>query len=258
MIDSHCHLDFEVFDLNRRLVLQQCAVAGITDILIPGVAPVQWQKLAQLVAAETPLRLWMAAGLHPWWIATASMAVPAFARWLQVWLAQRPCVAIGECGLDGGIECPMDTQRDYFCVHLQMACDLGKPLIVHAHKAHNDVLRLLSQYRPPAGGVIHGFAGSLELARQYWRLGFYIGVGGTISYPRARKTRAALAAMPLESLLLETDAPDMPLCGMQGEPNSPLQLLKVADHLAVLQGLSRDRVQQQTDANARQLFGLHA
>lgn len=255
MIDSHCHLDFSAFDSDRAQLLQQCAASGLEGLVVPGVAPDQWAQVRRLVAAPSPLPLYGSAGLHPWWVARQSLSTLAFAQALGEALDH--CVAIGECGLDGGIDCALATQELWFRLHLELACERSKPLIIHSHKAHSEVLRLLREYRPPAGGVIHAFSGSAEIAREYWRLGFYLGVGGTITYPRARKTRAALAAMPLDSLLLETDAPDMPLCGYQGQRNSPLQLPKVADCLAVLQGESLARVVERTATNTRALFGLH-
>ncbi|WP_439135848.1 TatD family hydrolase, partial [Pseudomaricurvus sp.] len=114
----------------------------------------------------------------------------------------------------------------------------------------------LSHYQPSAGGVIHGFSGSIEQAQQYWRLGFYLGVGGTITYERAKKTRRAIAGMPLESLLLETDAPDMPLDGFQGQPNTPLRLPRIAQCLAELRKAPLADIQKQTAQNTRTLFSL--
>ena len=253
MIDSHCHLDFEPLDANEAL-LSRCAQAGLTDIVVPGVLPSQWSRVREISTRSRTVRIHASAGLHPCWIGRNVLSAKIFAQTLADNLDG--CVAIGECGLDGSIPTEMATQEAWLGIHLQMACELGKPLILHGHKAHNELLRLLTRYRPAAGGVIHAFAGSLELARQYWRLGFYIGVGGTITYDRARKTRSAIGAMPLESLVLETDAPDMPLCGAQGQPNSPLQLPKVADCLAVLKAVSLASIVEQTDANAQRLFKL--
>ncbi len=120
----------------------------------------------------------------------------------------------------------------------------------------NETLQLLARLKPAGGGVIHGFTGSLDLARQYWALGFYLGVGGSITYPRANKTRQALASMPLESLLLETDAPDMPLNGFQGTPNSPLKIVNIAQALAALRTETIEDIARQTTENAHQLFNL--
>lgn len=268
MIDSHCHFDFSVFDADRTEILQGCAAAGITGIIVPGIQPSQWQPLLSLLTAlsrsVSPCRLWAAVGVHPWWVealqasfkGTETAVKPFCKQQLQDALAQPHVVAVGECGLDGSLLLPLEQQLPVFEWQLQVAADVGLPLILHGHKAHNEILRLLSHYRPAAGGVIHAFSGSEELARQYWRLGFYLGVGGTITYPRASKTRRAIRAMPLESLLLETDAPDMPLNGYQGQRNSPLRLPQIARCLAELREEPLARIQQQTTHNTRRLFAL--
>jgi len=128
------------------------------------------------------------------------------------------------------------------------------PLVVHCRKAHNELLRELNKTSLPAGGVIHAFTGSYEMACDYVSRGFYLGVGGSITYPRAQKTRDALARISLEYLVLETDAPDMPLSGYQGQRNTPLQLPAIAQSLAGLHGVSMQTVAAITAANARKLF----
>ncbi|GAB3091998.1 TatD family hydrolase [Aestuariicella hydrocarbonica] len=266
MIDSHCHFDFEVFDEERAATLSQCAEIGVDGIIVPGTHPKQWPPMLELVvaASTSACGLWAGIGCHPWWVADAAMEEEQeskltehrFKERLSHHLNHPRVVAVGECGLDGSRELSVHEQTPVFEWQLQLADEYRLPLIVHAHKAHNDVLRLLSRYNLPAGGVIHGFSGSLELAQQYWRLGFYLGVGGTITYERAQKTRRALAQMPLDSLLLETDAPDMPLSGFQGQPNSPLQLPRVAECLAALRAESLTQVQNQTRHNTCRLFAL--
>ncbi len=258
LIDSHCHFDLAAFDGRREALLDECHQQGLEALIVPGLEPQQWLRLQQLLGSHqaSPCRLYAAAGLHPWWVKDCPLTPAQVQASLAQQLTAGEWVALGETGLDGSIDCPMERQQAYLSVQLTLATDLNKPLILHAHQAHNPLLQLLSRYRPPAGGVIHAFSGSPEIAQQYWRLGFYLGVGGTITYGRAHKTRRALATMSLDALLLETDAPDMPLSGCQGQPNSPVQLPLVAQCLAELQGLPLARVQQQTTANTRQLFGL--
>lgn len=270
MIDSHCHFDFEVFDESRDATLRQCAADGITGIIIPGTHPPQWAPLLELVSQPLDMKqtrscdLWAAIGLHPWWVEgsatdddrVSGLTEQGFKQRLEHHLSHPRVVAVGECGLDGSLEFTIAEQTPVFEWQVQLAEEFNLPLVLHAHKAHNEVLQVLAHYKPPAGGVIHGFSGSPELAQQYWQLGFYIGVGGTITYERAKKTRRAIAAMPLESLLLETDAPDMPLSGFQGQPNSPLQLPRVARYLAELKEESLANIQQQTQQNTRVLFSL--
>lgn len=258
MIDSHCHFDFEAFDEQRESVLAQCADEGIGGLVIPGIEPDQWQDLVALKDNYHSVHcgLYIAAGVHPWWLEKVSLSPSELKRALQNFLECHSVVAIGECGLDGKRPMPVAEQTPFLEAHIDVANEHGLPLILHGYGAHNDLLQLLIRNKPKAGGVIHGFSGSLQLAQQYWRLGFYIGVGGTVTYERARKTRNAIKNMPLEALLLETDAPDMPLAGEQGRDNSPLNLPVIAQELADLKGESLESVIRQTVMNTRQLFRI--
>jgi len=254
LIDSHCHLDFAAFDADRAALWQQCQSSGLEALIIPGVSPAQWPKAAQL-CEELPGLHW-AAGLHPWWVSGTQISPDELGEQLARQLHHQHCVAIGECGLDALIDCALEDQQRFLEVQLQLACEHHRPLILHVRKAHPQLQALLRYYRPPAGGVVHGFSGSRELGESYWKLGFHLGIGGTISYPRASKTRQAVAELPLEALLLETDAPDMPLQGFQGEANSPLRLTDVAAILAELRGESVATIADQTNLNTRRLFGF--
>nr|WP_255775835.1 TatD family hydrolase [Microbulbifer sediminum] len=263
MIDSHCHFDFDAFAGDRDTVWQRCRDLGLKGLVIPGVSISQWQTLFELLRLRPD---WYGAvGVHPWWV-EAFLAGPGgqdkqllledLREQLSSWGRRERCVAVGECGLDRGVETPLEHQCDIFRVHLATACELELPLIIHVHRYHAEVLSLLKEYRPARGGVIHAFSGSEEIAREYWQLGFYLGIGGTITYSRALKTRRAVAAMPLESLVLESDAPDMPLSGRQGQRNSPENLPDIAVALAALRGIPVEEVAVQTFRNTELLFAL--
>lgn len=254
MIDSHCHLDFSPFDEDREEVWRQCLALGIEQLVIPGVEPVQWSKAAEI--SERFEGIYYAAGLHPWWVADWQAESQSLTALLAAELENDRCLAVGECGLDGLIEIPLEQQLPVFEEQLSLADSLNKPVIIHVRKSHQQVLGLLKRHSLKAGGVVHAFSGSLELAQSYWQQGFYLGVGGAITYPRANKTRQAIAQMPLASLLLETDAPDMPLSGQQGQRNSPIYLPKVAAQLAQLKQCSLADIQQKTTDNSRRLFQL--
>lgn len=261
LMDSHCHFDFSPFDGRRNELWALCRANNIEHLLIPGVHPDQW--LVSYDLTKTLIGVKCSAGIHPWWIdklndkdlCDKGLSLSVLSC-LEKTLQQENCVAIGECGLDKVITINFELQQTIFEQHIQYACESGLPLIIHVGKTQNETLRLLSRYKPAGGGVIHGFTGSLDLAKQYWALGFYLGVGGSITYSRANKTRQALSQMPLESLLLETDAPDMPLNGFQGEPNSPLKIVNIAKALAKLRDEPLENIAQQTTKNARQLFNL--
>jgi len=274
-IDSHCHLDFNALRQGLPALLNAAAQASIAAIVIPGVCPDQWAEARTLVTslsalslspkAEQP-RLYTAAGLHPWWIdgyrqigETESQVVTRFEGELHTWIVEQAPVALGECGLDGAIDTPLALQQRLFECQLRLAAEFQLPLILHVRRCHNEVVRCLDALGAGAvTGVVHGFSGSEQQAREYWRRGFALGVGGVITYERAQKTRSAFTQLPLEALLLETDAPDMPLSGYQGQVNTPLQLPAVAQVLADLRGLTLAQVAEQTSLNARRLFGLPA
>jgi TatD DNase family protein len=152
------------------------------------------------------------------------------------------------------IATPLELQQQLLAIHIEVANQLRKPLIIHCVRAHNELIALLKKNKAEVGGVIHAFSGSYEVAQQYVELGFYLGIGGTITYERAQKTRAAAAKIALEFLVLETDAPDMPLQGKQGQRNSPENIPQIARVLADLRGVTVDEIAAATNHNAMQLF----
>lgn len=260
-IDTHCHFDFSPFDEDREQVWQACAHQGVCAMIVPGVAPDQWSKAAQLSDDYTGIS--HAVGVHPWWVdklgyggAPSQSQLTALQQMLASALNASGCIALGECGLDGAIATPLAIQQQILEVHLELAQELKKPLIIHCHKAHNELIAQLKHHQLSAGGVIHAFSGSLEMAQTYRDMGFKLGIGGTITYERAKKTRNAVAHIALDALVLESDAPDMPLQGRQGQRNSPDLIPLIAQALAELRGLPVEEIARVTSANARQLFAL--
>ncbi|MCO1333265.1 TatD family hydrolase [Microbulbifer sp. OS29] len=259
-IDSHCHFDFDIFSPDRDQIWQRCIDIGIDRVIIPGVCEEQWLSLGDLVAGRQG---WlMAAGVHPWWV--GKLQEDSFSKSklkqlkdsLAASLIRHSCVAVGECGLDASTNASLAAQEAILRIQLEVASGQNLPVILHVHRAHNELLRLLNQYKLPRGGVIHAFSGSEQMALEYWKRGFYLGVGGTITYSRAVKTRRTFSQVPLESLLLESDAPDMPLSGHQGKRNSPENLSGIAQELADLRGVPVKVVADVTYRNTEKLFSL--
>ena len=271
LFDSHCHLDFPAFAADRTVVWQRASTKGISGLFIPGVEINQWHIAADVVAELRGLNqepIFYGVGLHPWWFAewlnakSASLdsSLSEFSLQLQNAAQAEACRAIGETGLDLALPrdktVALDTQLVIVKQHLNAANRLGLPLILHCRKAHNALLQLLDKTPVLAGGILHGFTGSAQLAVEYWRRGFCIGVGGSITYPRANKTREAIKALPNEALVLETDAPDMPLCGRQGERNSPEYLPLVAVALAELRNQPIEEVADYCYQNTCRVFAV--
>ena len=251
MIDSHCHLDFKQFDADRTELLKQAQALGIAKILIPGTQACAWPKQIQLCSENSQLEY--ALGLHPYFLAEYQ---PEHLTALRDLLEahQQDVVAVGEIGLDFAIKQDRHVQRGGFEQQLSLASEFGLPVILHQRKSHHEMIRLLKKHKFKSGGVVHGFSGSYQQAMDYVELDFKLGIGGTITYPRAKKTIDAISKVPLSSLLLETDAPDMPVCGQQGHRNSPLNLVHILESLTTIRPESRAELEQATDLNFAALF----
>ncbi|MEA9706010.1 TatD family hydrolase [Xanthomonas campestris] len=253
LIDSHCHLDASEFDTDRAAVIARAQAAGVMQQVVPAITAASWPGLREACALAPGLH--PAYGLHPIFL---DQHRPEHLELLAEWIArERPC-AIGECGLDFFLDgLDAQTQRHYFDGQLQLAKRFDLPLIVHARRAVEEVI---ARIKAVGGlrGVVHSFAGSPEQAQQLWKLDFMIGLGGPVTYPRANRLRGLAAQMPLQHLLLETDAPDQPDAEIRGQRNEPARLRTVLDCIAQLRGEPAEAIAAQTSANARRLFGLPA
>jgi len=229
-IDSHCHLDFSEFDTNRESLINACVAKGINQFIVPGISLAQSQKLLEFKATYPQVSI--AAGLHPYFLAQHQQShLESLYNFAKTNKAQ--LVAIGECGLDRSIE-NLEKQTFLFEQQIALANELELPLIVHHRQSHDLIAQSFKRCRPKNGGVIHAFSGSIQQAQYYIKMDFKLGVGGVITYERAAKTRAVVAKLELQHLVLETDSPSMPLNGYQGEINTPLHIPKVFDALYAL------------------------
>ena len=251
LIDSHCHLDVSDFSTDLTETLKRGQEAGVVAFVVPAIDFASWPQLNELASKHIEMK--PAYGLHPMFLehyeASQLEALPN-------WLAKLECVAVGECGLDFFIpDFDAELQELVFIAHIKLAKQFEKPLIIHARKATERVIQLLKQYGPTTG-VIHSYSGSLEQAQQLIKMGFMLGIGGPITYPRSNRIRALVKEIPLEYLLLETDAPDQPLFGEQGRRNEPMHLPKIAQAIADVKNISIVAVAEQTTTNAMRLFSL--
>ncbi|MBJ7222336.1 MULTISPECIES: TatD family hydrolase [unclassified Brenneria] len=253
-IDTHCHFDFPLFGENELASLRLASEAGIERIIIPAVESCRFERVLSLARRHSSL--YAALGLHPLYI---SHHRDADLELLAAQLRQKPAkmVAVGEIGLDLYMQEPQ-FERQYHLLEaqLRLAKQYDLPVILHSRRSHDRLAQLLRRVEVPRTGVIHGFAGSLEQAQAFVRLGYYIGVGGTITYPRANKSRQAIARLPLSCLLLETDAPDMPVYGYQGEPNRPERVTAVFQSLCQLRPEPAADIATAVYRNTLRLFGL--
>ncbi|WP_454262362.1 TatD family hydrolase [Pseudoxanthomonas mexicana] len=251
LVDSHSHFDAPEFDGDRDAALARARAAGVTRQVVPAVAASSWPKLREVCAQDAGL--FAAYGLHPMYL---SEHRPAHLEDLRTWIEREKPVAVGECGLDFFVEgLDAETQQQYFDGQLRLAREFDLPVIVHARRAVDAVI---ASIRRIGGlrGVVHSFSGSPEQARHLWQLGFLIGLGGPVTYERANRLRTLARTMPLDHLLLETDAPDQPDAGIRGQRNEPARLPVVRDVIADLRGITADEVSQATTRNAERLFNL--
>lgn len=242
LFDTHCHLDLPELagDLTRHW--QAAKTAGVAAILIPATEAARWPLLIELAALlrQQPAapQVALALGIHPWW---AESWQPGQLELLDITLQQQPNIcAVGEIGLDFATDWHADPtalqqrQLQLFRQQLDIASSHQKPVILHHRKSQPALLAALKAARFQQGGILHAFSGSQAQAHVFLDLGFKLGIGGTITYERALKTRQTVSKLPIDALVLETDAPSIPLCGFQGQVNTPAQLLRVLQALATL------------------------
>uniref|UniRef100_Q0HXQ7 TatD-related deoxyribonuclease n=1 Tax=Shewanella sp. (strain MR-7) TaxID=60481 RepID=Q0HXQ7_SHESR len=254
MLDTHAHLDFVEFDSDREQVVQRMRQAGIDNLIIPGVSPEHWPK--QLAIAEQ-YQCYFALGIHPWF---CPEDVDKAITELTFQVSQlRECprfVAIGECGLDKLYADNWSQQLAFFDAQLTLAHELNLPVIVHAVRAHQEVLSHLKRHKLAKGGVIHAFSGSPDIAAQYIKLGFKLGIGGLVMNPNAKKLLKTVSELPLDSFLLETDSPAMTPLNVIEKRNQPANAVLFIDKIATLQKKSSVLISEHLVSNAMQLFDL--
>jgi TatD DNase family protein len=251
IIDTHCHLDIAAFDTDRDEVLRNARLAGVITQIIPAIEACGWQQMLDLCAEHDDL--YPALGLHPVFLQQHTQA--DLEKLAKIASTTEP-VAIGEIGLDFAIKSlDRDTQRQLFEAQLVIAKNARLPVIIHARKSHDEVIKLLRKHNIP-GGSIHAFSGSLQQGMHYYEMGFKLGFGGMLTFERSRKLRQLAHDLPAEALLLETDAPDMTVASHCGERNSPQYLPQVLAALAAAKDEPIETVARYTTHNARAIFHL--
>lgn len=257
--DSHCHIDFAEFDDVRIALLASCHLANITKIIVPAVSPTSWQTLLNVIETNhSDCQLFPCLGIHPWYLNDLNEAHLTLLE-SNIAKHRQQLIAVGETGLDGVIAKEQNNlakQQTFFDFHIHMANKYALPLIIHHRRTHQETLQQLKATPVAKSGIIHAFSGSYQQGKAYIDLGFKLGIGGTITYPRAEKTIKAVKRFPAEALVLETDAPAMPLFGRQGQANSPLNLITVFESLAEIRNEPKQKLAEVIEDNVKQLFQL--
>ena len=252
LADSHAHIDDERFDADRDEVVARALAAGVS--LIVNIGADMASSARSVALAEKYPGIYAAVGMHPH--DSQDMKENDY-RQLEQWANHPKVVAIGEIGLDYHYDLsPRPVQKEVFLRQLDVARKTGKPFIIHEREAHADMLDIIRYAARGLNGVFHCFSGSVETAREYLKMGFYISVAGPVTFPKSVKTKEVAKAVPLDRLLVETDSPYLTPQPFRGKRNEPAYVRLVAEEIANLRDISLAELAETTTANVRRLFNI--
>lgn len=251
IFDSHAHYDDKTFAKDRATVLETLPAQGVCGVI--NCADSEKSCQASLVLAEQYSYIYAACGVHPHNAEACNWST--FAPKLRSYLAHPRCVAVGEIGLDYHYDfSPREKQKELFAQQLQLAVELDMPVVVHMRDATQDTMALLRQYKPK--GELHCFTGSLDTLQEALALGLYIGLGGIVTFQNAKKPAAVASAVPLNRLLLETDAPYCAPVPLRGKRCDSAMITHTAQRIAALRGCDAEEIYCAAKRNAEELFGV--
>ena len=249
LFDTHCHIDFDDFDHDRDDVINNASKQGVKSLLIPSVSQRSWLKTITICKHYSCCQL--ALGLHPVFI---EQHQPQHLIELDLLIDQHKPVAVGEIGLDYfRKDLDKSKQSLFFAKQLVIAKQHDLPVIIHNRKAHDDCLSMLKEHKIN-GGIIHAFNGSIQQAEHYIELGFLLGFGGMLTFERSRKLQELAKKIPLSSIVLETDAPDMTVKQFKGQRNSPAYIPYVLQALSNIKSRPLNEIATITTGNAKKLL----
>ncbi|MCK9229668.1 MAG: TatD family hydrolase [Syntrophales bacterium] len=252
LIDSHAHLELGNFDRDRDDVIKRARAAGLRAIVTVGIDLEDSRKAVAL--ARRYDMVWASVGVHPH---DAGNIGPETYDELKILAADDKVIAYGEIGLDFFKNySPRNTQIARFGEQLDLCRDIGLPVIIHDRDAHGETLAMLEEHRGNLTGVVHCFSGDYAMARRCLDLGYYISIPGTVTYGKAETLREVVRAVPLNRLMVETDAPFLSPEPKRGKRNEPAFVVYTARKIADLRGESFERVARETTKNAQKLFGI--
>ena len=248
LIDTHCHLDLEPLRSGLPHIVDEAVSAGVQRFIVPGVHPDNWPEISA-VAAENR-RIMPAYGIHP--LHAGSVSDPVLEQLLAL---SANGVAIGEIGLDPACPVAVELQESVFRAQLGIAVACGVPVLIHCRRAFQKVLTILREEQAyNVGGIMHSFSGSVEMAREFIRLGFAISIAGSVTWNNAVKPLRVARELPLEHLVLESDAPDMAPERYRGACNRPAWIIETALRVAEVREISLEEVARTTTANALRIL----
>lgn len=253
MIDTHAHYDHEHFDADREAVLEYVFKSGVSHVINTGCD--MNSSRASLALAKAYKGMYAAVGVHPHdaaaWMETDFEELEALSVHPKV-------IAIGEIGLDYHYDfSPRDKQKEVFKKQIRLALKVRKPVILHDREAHKDIMDIVKEEKAyEVGGVFHCWSGSREMAEVAVKMGFYIGIGGSVTFKKAHRIQEVAAWVPFDRLLIETDCPYMTPEPFRGQRNKSDYMMHIVEKLATLRGTTKEAIESQTGKNAIRLFGL--
>ena len=250
--DTHAHLDDSQFNADREKVIERARQGEVTTIINIGASESTSRQSVNL-AQKYPF-IYVTVGVHPHYAKDCSDET--WARLSR--LAQNPkVVAWGEIGLDYYRDLsPRDVQRKVFIRQLELADEMGLPVVIHDRDAHGDILEIIKKHTPQAGGVFHSYSGSWEMAKELLSLGFYLSFSGPLTFKNNRKTAEVAANVPEDRFVVETDCPYLTPEPYRGKRNEPLYAWQVLNKIAELKGLSPEETASLAVENSKRLFGI--
>ena len=254
IFDTHAHYDDGQFDEDREELLASMAENGVGIIVNVSASYASCERVTDMVM-DYPF-LYAAVGVHP--DEVGDLNEESFAR-MKALFTREKVVGVGEIGLDYYWEKEShEIQKKWFIRQLELAGELGLPVVIHSREAAADTMEIMKRYAKGLKGVIHCYSYSREMAKEYVKMGFYIGVGGVVTFKNARKLKETVEEIPLASIVLETDCPYLAPVPYRGKRNHSAYIRYVAEEVARLKGLSCEEVIRQTEKNAKELYGFSA
>lgn len=249
IFDAHAHYDDKWFDEDREELLRSLPEHGVSGVVCNAV-DLNSAETIRGYSEKYPY-IWFTAGFHP---ENLEDMPENYLTKITELLKHPKCVAIGEIGLDYHWDIPRDLQNRVFEEQLALSKELDYPVVVHDREAHGDTMELLRRYRPD--GLMHCFSGSVELMREVLRLGMYLSFGGVVTFKNARHSVDCVREIPLDRLLLETDAPYMAPVPLRGKRNDSRNIIYTATKIAELRGMTTDEILAVTEDNAKRFYGI--
>ena len=252
IFDTHAHYDDEQFNEDRVELLNSMEEQGVGTIVNVSAAYNSCRKVIAL-AKEYPF-VYAAVGIHP--DEVGSLNEETFAQMKELFKEEK-VVAVGEIGLDYYWDNePREVQKKWFIRQLELARELDLPVLIHSREAAADTMEIMREHGQGLRGIIHCYSYSLEMAKEYVKMGYYIGIGGVVTFKNAKKLKQVVQEIPLESIVLETDCPYLAPVPYRGKRNSSLYIHYVAEKLAAVKGISVEEIESATYENAKKCFGI--